>query len=145
MRADSPGPMGAICLGPPKRDPMPAASRTSVGAATAGEVNPTRPSGRRRFEWRPAPGDVKIITSPGPMEAEATHERAEAAQGQLGDVDRAQDPGEHGAGGVRQPARPWGADPRSRPSLRRAVVVAQEGPGRGPVDRAAGLHAAPGA
>src|SRR5437016_2761789 len=37
MRAEPPGPMGAICLGPPKRDPMPAASRTSVGAVTAEE------------------------------------------------------------------------------------------------------------
>src|SRR5437764_10438829 len=37
MRAEPSGPMGAICFGPPKRDPRPAASKTSVGAVTAPE------------------------------------------------------------------------------------------------------------
>ena|SRR5207248_7187125 len=57
MRAEPSGPMGAICFGPPKRDPRPAASKTSVGAVTAPERTALwsgvhrRAPGSRSPEW----------------------------------------------------------------------------------------------
>src|SRR5882724_4522239 len=42
MRAEPPGPMGVICLGPPNREPIPAARRTRVGAVTVGERSSPR-------------------------------------------------------------------------------------------------------